>query len=122
MIELNATWSELMRQYEHDHRDPRNQLCHSIGIPLILASLPVGVTVVGLPLAASMFATGWAFQFVGHVFEGKRPSFVGDRRNLLVGALWWLRKTAPAAVRFAAEPTPADTPAKPTEATRQAEL
>ena len=41
---------------------------------------------------AAMFTTGWAFQFVGHVFEGKKPSFVDDRRNLVVGLLWWLKK------------------------------
>ena len=47
----------------------------------------------GLPLAAAMFTTGWAFQFVGHAFEGKKPSFVDDRRNLVVGLLWWLKKS-----------------------------
>ena len=40
-----------------------------------------------------MFTTGWAFQFVGHVFEGKKPSFVGDKRNLVVGLLWWMKKS-----------------------------
>jgi uncharacterized membrane protein YGL010W len=93
MIRLNAEWTELMRKYEADHQDPRNQTCHKIGIPLIAASLPVGATIVGLPLAAAMFTTGWAFQFTGHVFEGKKPSFVDDRRNLIIGLLWWMKKT-----------------------------
>ena len=78
-----------MAQYQQDHQDPRNQFCHSIGIPLIAASLPVGATIVGLPLAVPMFTVGWGFQFVGHYFEGKKPSFVDDRRQLLVGVLWW---------------------------------
>src|SRR5918912_608230 len=85
MLKLNAEWTDLMRKYEGDHQDPRNQACHRVGIPLIAASLPVGATIVGLPLAAAMFTTGWAFQFVGHVFEGKKPSFVEDRRNLGAG-------------------------------------
>ena len=93
MIVLNAEWTELMKNYEADHSDPRNQTCHKVGIPLIAASLPIGATIVGLPLAAAMFSTGWAFQFVGHYFEGKKPSFVEDRRNLVVGLLWWLKKS-----------------------------
>jgi uncharacterized membrane protein YGL010W len=92
-IRLGAEWTDLMHRYEDDHADPRNQVCHRVGIPLIAASLPVGATVVGLPLAATMFTVGWGFQFVGHYFEGKKPSFVDDKRNLLVGLLWWLKKS-----------------------------
>ncbi|AXI04094.1 Mpo1-like protein [Aquirhabdus parva] len=91
-IKLNAEWSNLMQQYKADHQDPRNQRCHSIGIPLILASLPIGATVIGLPIAVPLFTVGWGFQFVGHYFEGKKPSFTEDRRQLLVGALWWAQK------------------------------
>jgi len=93
LMKLNSEWTDLMRKYEGDHQDPRNQACHKVGIPLIAASIPVGATIVGLPLAAAMFTTGWAFQFVGHAFEGKKPSFVEDRRNLAIGLLWWLKKT-----------------------------
>ncbi len=93
LLALNEEWTRLMRSYEQDHQDPRNQACHKIGIPLIAASLPVGATVVGLPLAAAMFTTGWTFQFVGHYFEGKKPSFVEDKRALVVGLLWWMKKT-----------------------------
>ena len=93
MLRLNNEWTDLMRRYEEDHSDPRNQACHRVGIPLIAASIPVGATIVGLPLAAAMFTTGWTFQFVGHAFEGKKPSFVDDRRNLFVGLLWWLKKS-----------------------------
>lgn len=92
MIRLDEEWTGLMRSYELDHQDPRNQALHKVGIPLIVMSLPIGATVVGLPLAAAMFTAGWTFQFVGHVFEGKKPSFVDDRRNLLIGPLWWLKK------------------------------
>jgi len=91
-IELNDEWSALMESYRLDHQDPRNQFCHSIGIPLIAGSLPIGATIIGLPLAAAMFSVGWTFQFVGHAFEGKKPSFVDDKRQLLVGAMWWTQK------------------------------
>ena len=91
-ITLNEEWSELLEQYKDDHQDNRNQLCHSIGIPMIAASLPLGATIVGLPLAIPLFGIGWGFQFAGHLFEGKKPSFVDDKRQLLVGAAWWTQK------------------------------
>jgi uncharacterized membrane protein YGL010W len=93
MIQLNPEWTDLMLRYDEQHADPRNRACHRVGIPLIAASFPVGATVVGLPLAAGMFTVGWAFQFVGHAFEGKKPAFVDDKRNFIVGLLWWLKKS-----------------------------
>ncbi len=91
-IQLNEEWSQLLDAYKADHQDPRNQFCHQLGIPLIAASLPVGATIIGLPLAVGMFGLGWGFQFAGHYFEGKKPSFVEDKRQLLVGAMWWTQK------------------------------
>lgn len=91
-IALNTEWTEVLQKYKEDHRDPRNQACHKVGIPLIVGSIPVGATLVGLPLAAGMFTVGWGFQFVGHWFEGKKPSFVDDKRSLLIGVLWCLEK------------------------------
>ena len=102
-LKLNHEWSELMRQYERDHQDPRNRLCHMVGIPIIAASFPIGMTVVGLPLAVGMFTTGWAFQFAGHAFEGKRPTFVSDKRGLIAGLLWWFHKIGVDAVELDAE-------------------
>jgi uncharacterized membrane protein YGL010W len=93
MLRLNPEWSSLLSAYKAQHANPMNQACHRVGIPLIIASLPVGATIIGLPLAAGMFTTGWAFQFAGHyLFEGNDPAFFGDRRNLLVGAIWTLEK------------------------------
>jgi uncharacterized membrane protein YGL010W len=91
-IALNPSWSKLMDDYAADHQNPVNQLCHTIGIPLIAGSIPVGATILGLPVAAGMFTVGWTFQFVGHAFEGKKPTFVEDRRALVVGLLWWMKK------------------------------
>src|SRR5688572_9178087 len=92
LLRLNRDWSQLMHQYQADHQNPINQACHAIGIPLIAGSIPLAVTLIGLPLAVPMFTVGWTFQFVGHAFEGKKPSFVDDRRQLLVGLLWWAKK------------------------------
>jgi uncharacterized membrane protein YGL010W len=92
MIQLGPEWSALFAEYAEQHADPRNQACHAVGIPLIAASFPVGATIVGLPLAAGMFATGWAFQLLGHYFEGKPPALLEDKRMTLIGLLWWLKK------------------------------
>jgi uncharacterized membrane protein YGL010W len=91
-INLNKDWTNLLTSYKADHQDPRNQFCHKVGIPLIAASLPVGATIIGLPLAIPMFTVGWGFQFAGHLFEGKKPAFVDDKRQLLVGLIWWGQK------------------------------
>lgn len=91
-IQLNQEWTELFEHYREDHQDPRNQTCHKIGVPLIAASLPVAATIIGLPLAVGMFTVGWGFQFAGHYFEGKKPSFVDDKRSLLVGVMWCAEK------------------------------
>jgi uncharacterized membrane protein YGL010W len=116
-VVLNEEWTQLMENYRADHADPRNQLCHSIGIPMIMASLPIGATILGLPLAAGLFTVGWGFQFVGHAFEGKKPSFVEDKRSLLIGAMWWSQKVGLDLVRTSTEDaerrglTPAQKPA-----------
>jgi uncharacterized membrane protein YGL010W len=92
LLKLNREWSHLMERYQADHKNPVNQACHSIGIPMIAGSIPLAATIIGLPLAVPMFTVGWGFQFVGHAFEGKKPSFVEDKRQLLVGLLWWAKK------------------------------
>jgi uncharacterized membrane protein YGL010W len=102
-LRLDAEWSALFASYEEQHQDARNQACHKVGIPLIAASLPVGATVVGLPLAAGMFTVGWAFQLIGHWFEGKPPAFVSDKRQTIVGLLWWMKKVGALDVAFAAK-------------------
>jgi uncharacterized membrane protein YGL010W len=35
-----------------------------------------------------LFAVGWAFQFLGHHYEGRKPAFVDDLRSFLVGPLF----------------------------------
>jgi uncharacterized membrane protein YGL010W len=63
MIRLNAEWSQLLEAYKAQHTDARNQACHRVGIPMIVASLPIGATVVGLPVASWLFTVGWDFSF-----------------------------------------------------------
>jgi uncharacterized membrane protein YGL010W len=57
---------------------------------LILAALPLGQldTTVWLGWSLGTFVVGWAIQFVGHYYEGKKPAFVDDLRGLLVGPMF----------------------------------
>ncbi len=41
-----------------------------------------------LALAAALFVVGWALQFWGHKFEGMKPAFFDDAKQLLVGPLF----------------------------------
>jgi uncharacterized membrane protein YGL010W len=50
------------------------------GMPVLLKS------------AVAVFVLAWIGQFVGHKWEGKRPSFFTDLVYLLIGPLWTLSK------------------------------
>jgi uncharacterized membrane protein YGL010W len=43
-------------------------------------------------LALGVFAAAWIGQFIGHLFEGRRPSFFTDLAYLLVGPAWLMDK------------------------------
>ena len=42
--------------------------------------------------AVVVFVVAWVGQFIGHIYEGHRPSFLTDLVFLLVGPMWTLRK------------------------------
>jgi uncharacterized membrane protein YGL010W len=41
-----------------------------------------------------LFVAGWAIQFLGHGFEGRKPAFVDDLKSLLVGPLFVVAEVA----------------------------
>ena len=41
-----------------------------------------------LAWAAAIFVAGWALQFLGHKWEGMKPAFVDDTKQLLIGPLF----------------------------------
>jgi uncharacterized membrane protein YGL010W len=90
------SWDEWITQYAGSHQHPVNRFCHTLGIPLIVVSIPlVAVALVWhrwWPLPVGLFGVGWLFQFVGHAFEGKPPEFFHDWRFLFVGLRWWVAK------------------------------
>jgi uncharacterized membrane protein YGL010W len=68
--------------------------------PTIAIGMAAVITVMVYPLtllhahvllvAAAVFAVAWIGQFIGHVIEGKKPSFFEDVKFLLVGPAWLL--------------------------------
>ena len=90
------TWEEWIHQYAQSHQHPVNRFFHTIGIPLIAASVLLFVAAPFVSnlwkIAAALFVVGWIFQFIGHAFEGKPPEFFRDWRFLFVGLRWWSAK------------------------------
>lgn len=41
-----------------------------------------------LGMGIGLFVAGWAIQFLGHYFEGKKPAFVDDITGLIIGPLF----------------------------------
>jgi uncharacterized membrane protein YGL010W len=92
----NRTSDQWVAQYATSHQHPVNRMCHTLGIPTILLSIPIFVFGIFfhrlLVLASALFVIGWIFQFIGHAFEGKPPEFLHDWRFLFVGVRWWWAK------------------------------
>jgi uncharacterized membrane protein YGL010W len=81
------TLRDYLVQYHQEHLQLGTKLTHMVGIPMIVASIPT--VFVNPPLAAGLFAGGWALQLVGHkVFEKNEPAFLSDPYYLLVGPVW----------------------------------
>lgn len=63
----------------------------SSGIALLLVlahRLPGGGVGPWLGWGLGFFVVGWAIQFVGHYYEGRRPAFFDDAVGLLVGPMF----------------------------------
>jgi uncharacterized membrane protein YGL010W len=83
-----------IENYQTKHRHPLNKLTHSLGIPLIVISLPSFF--LNWRWALALCLIGWLLQFVGHAIEGNRPAFFSHPLYLLVGPGWLLRRAAAA--------------------------
>ncbi len=79
-----------LENYQQTHQNRINRALHSVGIPLILISLPLFFY--NWKIALGLFIFGWILQFVGHVFEGKPPAFFSNPLYLLTGVIWWFKK------------------------------
>ncbi len=63
------------------------------GMLAVIALMLAPLTLLGtraLVVAAIVFVLAWIGQFIGHVIEGKKPSFFEDIFFLLIGPAWLL--------------------------------
>ncbi|MBP7531845.1 MAG: DUF962 domain-containing protein, partial [Ottowia sp.] len=60
-------------------------LAAGLGLAGQIAALPTGAW---LWWGIGLFVVGWAIQFVGHVYEGRKPGFVDDLVGLVIGPLF----------------------------------
>lgn len=81
-----------IENYKAKHQHPMNRLTHSIGIPMIVISLPLFFF--NWRWALVLFIVGWILQFVGHLVEGNQPAFFSNPMYLLVGPWWLVRRVA----------------------------
>jgi hypothetical protein len=74
-------WSEWIAQYSHSHQHPVNRFCHTLGIPLIALSIPLGLLALlvddfwRFPLA--MFVVGWTLSSWAMPSRESHPSSSG---------------------------------------------
>lgn len=108
--------TSFMEDYKAKHKHPLNRLTHSIGIPMIVVSLPLFFW--NWRWALALFVVGWILQFVGHAFEGNQPAFFRNPVYLLIGPMWIVRRAfgvvrgTPSLSSDAAASSPAKTLAK----------
>ncbi len=71
-------------------------LAPRLALGMTVAAVPALAIVAALDRLATplwlsstlLFLAAWIGQFVGHAFEGRRPSFLRDLHFLLIGPLW----------------------------------
>ncbi|HEX8142735.1 MAG TPA: DUF962 domain-containing protein [Pyrinomonadaceae bacterium] len=84
--------ASFVENYKEKHQHPLNRLTHSIGIPMIVVSLPLFFF--NWRWALGLFIVGWIFQFIGHAIEGNQPAFFRNPVYLLIGPWWIVRRIA----------------------------
>ena len=65
----------------------------ALGMLAVLALMVYPLTLIGtraFTVTAVVFALAWIGQFVGHMIEGRKPSFFEDVKFLLIGPAWLL--------------------------------
>ena len=88
-VDMSESFLEI---YRANHTHPLNKLMHSVGIPMIVISLPLFLF--NWRWALGLFIFGWILQFVGHAIEGNQPAFFKNPFYLLIGPWWLIRRVA----------------------------
>jgi len=94
---FKARWDHAAQFYSATHENETNRMLHRVGIPLIVGG--AAVLLIARPyrpfwsLGAASFTVGWAMNFVGHYYEGKKPAFADDPLSFLAGPVWDLQQS-----------------------------
>jgi uncharacterized membrane protein YGL010W len=65
----------------------------ALGMLAVFALMVYPLTLLGtraFTVAAVVFVLAWIGQFIGHMIEGRKPSFFDDVKFLLIGPAWLL--------------------------------
>jgi uncharacterized membrane protein YGL010W len=65
----------------------------ALGMFAVVALMVYPLTILGtnvLAIAGVVFVLAWIGQFIGHMIEGRKPSFFEDVKFLLIGPAWLL--------------------------------
>lgn len=62
----------IIRNWQKRHRNPTSFWLHMAGIPACFIITPALLVVGMWRLAAAVFVSGYAIQFIGHLIEGNR--------------------------------------------------
>lgn len=73
-------------------------LSWSLALGMLLFATLVVLSIIGLEklpwslwvVCLTLFVVAWIGQFIGHHYEGRRPSFFKDVQFLMIGPLWLL--------------------------------
>ncbi|MBI3819239.1 MAG: DUF962 domain-containing protein [Planctomycetes bacterium] len=79
-----------LTSYEDEHRHPANRLLHAIGIPVVVASLPIVFW--SWKWALALHVAGWTILWAGHAIEGNLPASWKNPLVAFVAPIWWLRR------------------------------
>jgi uncharacterized membrane protein YGL010W len=73
--------------YLREHKDPRNKLCHRVGIPTLIVTGVAGLAMLDWRVFVGGQVVGWFFQLLGHRFEKNRPAFLSRPISIVMGPL-----------------------------------
>jgi uncharacterized membrane protein YGL010W len=73
--------------YLQEHQHPWNRATHMVGIPIIVLTPLIALALLDWRWLVGGQVVGWAFQLLGHRFEGNRPALVKRPISVLMGPL-----------------------------------
>ena len=61
---------------------------------LMAAPIAAAPTATWLAAGVAIFVGGWVLQFIGHIYEGRKPAFVDDLMGLIIGPIFVIAEVA----------------------------